>query len=152
MALTLMRYPTTLSSLRDDEEYEEYFRRSRKIPGVHNKPWMLIVHTTDDKYKRGLYDKFNEAHYKLQSLPSTVAVRDWSIISRPKIFKAPKFIGRMMEPGEQWCGRCRRPSLFLPYGTSHPALRGIAAVIMPYENRCFFCGLREETAQLWNRT
>ena len=152
MTLTLMRYPTTLSSLRDDEEYDTYFRKSRKIIGVHDKPWMLMVHTTDDTWKRGLYNTFPEALYKLECLPPTVAVRDYAIISRPKLFKVPKFAERMTEPGDQWCGRCRRPSLFMPYGHSHPALKGIAPVIMPHENRCFFCGLREETAQLWTRT
>lgn len=153
MTLTLMRYPVTLSSLRDNEEYNNYFFKSRKIIGVHDKPWMLMIHTHDDTWKRGLYPDFYAALNKYEGLPESIQsnVRDYAIISRPKIFKAPKLVHALTEPGEEWCGRCRRPTLFVPFGSSHPALKGIAPVIMRNENRCFFCGLREETAQLWTR-
>ena len=76
------------------------------------------------------------------SLLDDDSIRDVSMISRGKVFRTPSFAHELLSPGEAWCGRCRRPTLFTPYARKHPALAH-APVIVEGINRCYFCGIQE---------
>lgn len=41
-----------------------------------------------------------------------------------------------------WCGRCRRPSYWMPLFTNHHALRRLPAVSTEDNYRCIICGIR----------
>lgn len=41
-----------------------------------------------------------------------------------------------------WCGRCRRPSYWMPLFDSHHALRRMPAVTTEDNHRCIICGIR----------
>jgi hypothetical protein len=151
---TSLRYPPTLSSLLDHEDYHTYFRKNTKLlPSISpNPPWQIMAETLEGKWKRARRMTFAEASTLVDSLLDQPDVyRDVAIISRRRIFKVPSFGHELMQPGEEWCGRCRRPTLFLPYGRKHPALAD-AACIVEGVHRCYFCGAQEGIAQSWTRT
>lgn len=143
--MTSLRYPPTLRSLLTDERYEQYFRRNVKLPQSisPNPRWQVMAETIDGTWKRGMRHTAKEAIDLTLSLLEDETIRDAAIISRGKLFKAPSFIAEHMGPGEEWCGRCRRPTLFTRYARRHPALRH-APVIVEGIRRCYFCGIRED--------
>lgn len=148
---TSLRYPPTLSSLLEHEDYSTYFRRTVKLlPTISPNPrWMIMAETHEGKWKRAMRHTFKEGLVTVNRiLADTEHYRDLSIISRSKLFKEPSFAHELMSPGEQWCGRCRRPSIFTLYGSTHPALRDVP-VIVEGERRCYFCGIREEMSTSW---
>lgn len=106
-----------------------------------------MIHTHELKWKRALCSTYSEAVDKAEwALDQNSLFRDVSIISRRRIFKQPSWIYSLYDDAfSRWCGRCRRPTLYLEYGHSHPALKD-APVIVEYQKRCYFCGAREELA------
>jgi hypothetical protein len=142
MALSL-RYPPTLHSLLDDPAYEAYFRRSVKLPPSPSTspPWQMMAHTTEGKWKKGFFDNFTDARARALAMMEDPAIRDICIISRRKLFKTPSLATTLMSPGDEWCGRCRRPTHYRQYGSKHPAL-GHAPVIVGGATRCYFCGMQ----------
>lgn len=145
MTTLTLTYPTTLHSLLDDAQYLDYFSRYVKLhPTPAMQPrWLIMAQANDGTWKRGLKESFISARRTAEKLLGTPEIRDLSIIARPKIFKEPSWMARLTEPGDEWCGRCRRPSRFIEYnGTRHPAIP-TASLIVDNMNRCYFCGLRE---------
>jgi hypothetical protein len=143
MTLTL-RYPTTLATLEIDETYSIYLSRKPKMPKapVLSPDWMILGHTHKDKWVRHLEPDYKEAVRKLHILQGKSNIRDVCLFSRRKTFKKPTWIDALA-PFEEWCGRCRRPTLFQTYPlTTHHALPG-ATILVPDQKRCFFCGIRQ---------
>lgn len=102
-----------------------------------------MAQTHDRTWKRGLRESFIAARRTAENLLTQPDIRDLSIIARPKVFREPQWMHRLMEPGEQWCGRCRRPSRFIEYnGDRHPAMPSAMGIVQGV-NRCYFCGIRE---------
>lgn len=145
MALTTIRYPTPLATLLVDETYSIYFGRKPKLPKNVREispGWLVLAHTHKGKWKRKLISDYREAVDLTLELLEKPKYRDVSLISRRKSFLKPIWIDQLA-PFEEWCGQCRRPTLFQPfYGQEHPAIYG--DIYMQGEKRCFFCGIRKE--------
>ena len=142
-----MLTPTPLKSLLKDELYREYFRRVPK-PFAHSTPQFAIVAITPEgKYARASRETFKEAWEKAKPLLSDPRFHDVSIFIRNRITPAPSIAELLCRPAEDWCGRCRRPSIFRVYHTSHPALRD-APVIVEEQRRCYFCGLNYDMLRM----
>lgn len=143
MVLTL-RYPTPLSTLLADETYSIYFGRRPKLPKIPeiSPGWMVLAHTHKGKWKRKLISSFPEARDTALRIQYNPKFRDVCLVSRRKSFIKPNWIDSLA-PFEEWCGQCRRPTLFQEfYGDQHHGIVG--PVYMQGELRCFFCGIRKE--------
>lgn len=132
--------PTPLRSLLQDEAYKAYFRHMAPPFASSTPQFGIIVVTKEGKYGKTSRDTFKLAWGKAWSLLENPKVADVSIYTRNRIHPAPPIAAELCKPAEDWCGRCRRPSIFRVYGTSHPALRD-APVIVEGQRRCYFCGI-----------
>lgn len=143
MVLTL-RYPTPLKILLSDETYEIYFQRKPKLPRTReiSPGWMVLAHTNKGKWKRKLISDHREAVDTTLRILENPKYRDVCLVSRRKTFTKPIWVDSLA-PFEEWCGQCRRPSLFHEYyGEAHHGI--VAPIYMQGELRCFFCGIRKE--------
>ena len=138
----MTKRPQTLKTLLEYPAYREYFRRVPP-PFAHSTPQFAVVAVTKDN-RRGMTtrDTFKEAWVKGRSLLSNNShIVDIDIFCRNRVHPIPKALANeLCLPAEDWCGRCRRPSLFQIYSSSHPALRDVS-VIVENQRRCFFCGI-----------
>lgn len=140
-----LRYPTTLHSLLMDETYEIYFGRKPKLPKVQelSPGWVVLAHTHEGKWRRKLISDYNEARDTTLRILHKPDFRDVCLFSRRKEFRKPIWIDSLA-PFEEWCGRCRRPTLYQKYWESeHHALPNAPYLQVGVE-RCFFCGVRKE--------
>lgn len=135
-----MLTPTPLRSLLTDELYREYFRRPPKPFAHSTSQFAVVAITTEGKYGKVLRPTFKEAWLKTRSLLDDDRFQDACIFIRNRITPPPALSEILCTPAEDWCGRCRRPSIFRVYHTTHPALRD-APVIVEDQRRCYFCGL-----------
>lgn len=143
----LMLTPTPLSSLLKDELYREYFKRVPR-PFAHSTPQFAIVAITPNgKYAMTSRETFKEAWLKAKPLLSDERFRDVSIYIRNRVTVPPPLAHELCTPAEDWCGRCRRPSIFRVYPHTHPALRSVP-VIVEGQRRCYFCGLNYEMLRM----
>lgn len=162
--------PPTLRELLDMPAFRSYMRKPPPLPAPlrHGNPWQVWVRTTRGTWKTGQFPTYAQAWMttarKVRKDPDT---SDVSLVSR-RVFYAPpgeweSYKVRVKGKGEvkphietrwrwlttiewdaglDWCGRCRRPSRFMPLHEGHHALRR-APVIAPDDNlRCMFCGIR----------
>ena len=138
--------PITLKDLLAREEYKEYFKRAPK-PFAHASPqYALVAISHDAKYGKAVRPTLKEAWEKAQALLDDPRIRDVSLFVRNRITPVPAVLAsELCAPAEDWCGRCRRPSIFRRYPRFHPALRD-APVIVENVRRCYFCGLSYDMA------
>lgn len=145
MTITTLRYPTPLSTLLADETYEIYFGRKPKLAKNVREitpAWLVLAHTRKGKWKRKLISDYREAVTTTLRLLDDEKYRDVCLISRRKTFTKPIWIDSIA-PFEEWCGQCRRPTLFQEfYGDQHHGVYG--PIYLQGEKRCFFCGVRKE--------
>lgn len=138
--------PITLRDLLSREDYKAYFRKPPTPFRSSSPQWAVVAISHENKYGKVYRDTFPEAFKKGKELLAREDIRDISIFCRNRVCEVPSFADELMTPAEDWCGRCRRPSLFKTYGRSHPALRD-APVIVEYARRCYFCGISMEFLQ-----
>ncbi|AMS03625.1 hypothetical protein BJD66_gp56 [Gordonia phage Emalyn] len=135
--------PITLRDLLSYEEYKAYFKRAPR-PFMSSTPqWAIVAISHEGKYGKVFRDSFPEAFKKGKEILAREDIRDISIFCKNRIAPVPDFASHIMSPAEDWCGRCRRPSIFKLYGKTHPALRD-APVIVEHMRRCYFCGISLE--------
>lgn len=162
--------PTNIPSMRslmDDPAFRSYMKR---IPAPHpanrhGEPWQLWVETSDHKWRTKAF-----ASYPLVWSPfikyfrDHTATHDVTITSR-RVFYAPpgewyrvKVRDKSLQGSHiehrwkqtffwdgadlHWCGRCRRPSYWMPLFPNHHALRRLPAVSAEDNFRCIICGVR----------
>ena len=140
----------TLPHLLKDEEYAAYFKRNTRVfDHTGDDPWQIVALKTNGKWANGFRPDFKSAFLAVKKLHHTGDFTDYSIVSRNRIFAVPTTLAeRLCNPaaGEEWCGRCRRPTQFLYYSGHHHALRH-APVIVRGRTRCMFCGIAYEFHQ-----
>lgn len=135
--------PITLRTLLSHDLYKEYFKRPPK-PFMSSTPqWTVVAISREGKYGKVSRETFPEAFQKAKELLKRPDIRDVSIFCKNRIAPVPVFADELMAPADDWCGRCRRPSVFRLYGKHHPALRD-APVIVEGMRRCYFCGISLE--------
>lgn len=141
-----MLTPITLKTLLADEQYREYFRRAPRPFASASPQFAVVAITHEGKYGKTLRPTFKEAWGKAKVLLDDPRFRDVDIFIRNRIVLPPPIAVELLAPAEDWCGRCRRPSIFRVYGRTHPALRD-SPVIVEGQRRCYFCGLNYDMAQ-----
>lgn len=146
----------TLPQLLKDEEYMSYFKRNTRVyDNAGGQPWQVVALKKDGKWANGFRPDFKSAFLLIRKLHKSGEFEDYSIVSRNRIFNTPQVLAeRLCNPaaGQEWCGRCRRPTEFLFYSRSHHALRH-APVIVEGRTRCFYCGISYEFHQgIYGRT
>lgn len=140
-----MMTPTTLSDLLSNEDYRTYFKRSPRPFASSTPQYGVVAISHDGRYGKVLRPTFREAWDKAKLLFADDRIRDVSIFTRNRIVPPPIFAADIMRPAEDWCGRCRRPSLFRIYAKSHPALRDLPIVVAGVR-RCYYCGISYDCA------
>lgn len=139
----MQRTPPTLRELLQHSLYREFFKRPVKThPTSTGKPWMVVGITPDGRFGHREAATYREAFAHAKELLSHRKIRDVSIVSLNTITPEPKFAGVLMDVGDAWCGRCRRPTVFRRYGDTHPAMKHLP-VIVPNQHRCYFCGIQQ---------
>lgn len=144
MTLTL----PTLPSLLKDEDYAQYFKRNTKtFPSTDPNRWQLMALTKEGKWRGGFRTDFRAAWDATKKLWHTDEYADIAIICRNRIFATPHALAETLcSPGQEWCGRCRRPTEFRVYYQTHHALKH-APVIVPGLRRCYYCGISQDALQ-----
>lgn len=132
-------------------------------------PWQIWVETSDHKWRTGTFPTYQRVWpVFLENFRDRSSVHDVSIVSR-RVFYAPpgewyRVKVRRDRPtpsGEthrienrwrqtftwpevdlHWCGRCRRPSYWMPLFNTHHALRKMPAITDEDNFRCILCGIR----------
>ncbi|QNJ59560.1 hypothetical protein PP997_gp60 [Gordonia phage BigChungus] len=132
--------PITLRDLLSRDDYKDYFRRAPVPFPSSTPPWAVVAISREGKYGKVHRDDFKSAFSTAKKILQRDDIHDVSIFCKNRISIVPSFADEIMTPAEDWCGRCRRPSIFKRYGTRHPALRD-APVIVADQRRCYFCGI-----------
>lgn len=161
--------PPTMRELLDDPAYRSYVRKVPFIPTNlrHGDPWQLWVRTVRGTWKTGQFPTYADAwRSTVQRVKRDPDAADVALVSK-RVFYAPPGVWedykvRVKQEGKKprievrsrwvttltwdigldWCGRCRRPSRFMPLSERHHAIRKMA-VMSPEDNlRCMFCGIR----------
>lgn len=136
--------PTSLPSLLTDPDYKSFFAKPLKPYRSLTPPWAIVAVSHDLRYGTITRASFKEAWQKASELLKRGDIMDVSIFAKNRITPTPAILDqRLTRPHEDWCGRCRRPSVFRVYRTSHPALRH-APVVIADTRRCFYCGISWE--------
>lgn len=143
-----IRSAPTMRDLMSDEIYAAYMSKRFKLPpaAYHGNPWRILAQrvTDDDKTIWAVRDEptYVNAHHRLTKLLEQSKWTEVVLISRIKFFAPPR--GFEWDPKLDWCGRCRRPTMFKVMWKRHPALRD-APVVQYGEDlhRCMFCGVRQ---------
>lgn len=140
----------TLPQLLRDEDYAAYFKRNtRTFATADPNPYQVVALRNDGKWANGFRPDFVSAFKAVKKLYKTGTYKDFSIVVRNRIFTTPPILAERLcnaAEGEEWCGRCRRPTVFSYYAGRHHALRH-APVIVAGRTRCFYCGIGYEFHQ-----
>jgi hypothetical protein len=138
-----------MADLLSDEVFRAYMRKRPRLPegAQFGEPWRILAQrvTDDDKPRWALANvsTYDEAYRRMQKMlakPNKWA--DVTIISKRRFYSPPQ--GFEWDPKFDWCGRCRRPTIFKVMWRRHPALRD--APVVQYSDdlhRCTFCGVRQ---------
>lgn len=141
----------TLPQLLRDEEYATYFKRNTRVyeSADPDRRYQIVALKKDGKWANGFRPDFKSAFLAVKKLHKTGDFKDFGIVARNRIFTTPTILAeRLCDPtsGQEWCGRCRRPTVFRTYHTTHHALRH-APVTIAGRSRCFYCGISYEFHQ-----
>ena len=144
-----IRSAPDMSTLLSDEIYAAYMRkRPRLHEGArYGEPYRILAQrvSSDDTSRWALanmptYDDAYRRVMKMMKQPEKWA--DAVIICKRKFYMPPQ--GFEWDPKLDWCGRCRRPTMFKVMWKRHPALRDAPVVHYGDDvHRCIFCGVRQ---------
>lgn len=159
----------SMRSLMDDPAFRRYMKT---IPSKHSAnltgtPWQLWVHTADGKWLTKKYASYREVWpvftQRLRDHTQDPTITSRRVFYAPpgewykvKVRRNPTAANPATHKVEQrwrqtffwdgtdthWCGRCRRPTYWLPLHASHHALRQMPAVSEEDNFRCQVCGIR----------
>jgi hypothetical protein len=149
MAIQRMRV-LVAPSMRDlllEPLFEQYMKRRPRLPltAQHGSPWRILARRTiDDERTRWAireHSSYDSAYRQLVELAQGDVYDDVTLISKRRLFQPP--MNYVWERPFDWCGRCRRPTLFRLSYDKHPGVhtKG-AAVSLDDPVRCVLCGVR----------
>lgn len=146
MSLTVIR-PLTMRELLTDATYRPYLLRAPRLPpGCRTgSPWQVWGLRDDDRWAGKTFAEYREA-FELVKKMIRGPYQDVAIICRPTEFGPPD--GFQIPPLMDWCGRCRRPTVFRRSRKHHAAKNWPA-----YDSdvlRCYYCAARQPTHR-WYR-
>lgn len=142
----------TLPHLLANDGYSVYFKSKVRTFQSSGPRWQIVTLSNEGKWGNGLRDTFKDAYRTMNQLLDTGKYHDLSLVSRNRLFRPPPadVMADLCGPEDDWCYRCRRPSRFIKYGSSHHALK-YAPVIVPGVVRCYFCGINQDYALMGKR-
>lgn len=135
-------------------------------------PWQIWVETADHKWKTKTYPAYAEVWPTFIKHFRDGSTHDVTITSRRVFYAPPGewYRVKVRKPRRptpddkstskvviedrwrqvfhwdgydlHWCGRCRRPSYWMPLFATHHALRRLPAVSDEDNHRCILCGIR----------
>lgn len=141
--------PPSWLELLEDDVWSSYVRKRPRLPEniQHGSPWLIVARRFEEmpgaRWATKLMPEYVDAYKKVHRLLRSGQWEDVSIVSRRKLFKPP--VGFTWNANKfQWCGRCRRPTLFRVCSQHHalPFLKQIPEAEPDY--RCYYCGVRHE--------
>jgi hypothetical protein len=144
---TRLLVPPTMSELMEDSIYVKFIKRNVTLPlnVQHGNPWMIMARRAPEidkpTWARKLMPTYRDAYFKMKELLDNPEFTDVSVISRRVLFAPPAGF-RWSRGRYQWCGRCRRPTLF-QYAIKHPALVGAIVLSTEDSYRCVYCGVKQ---------
>lgn len=144
-----VRVAPSMPELLKDELYAGYMkRRPRLHEGArYGEPYRILAQrvSDDDKTIWALANAatYDDAYRRMHKLLDGTKWRDVVVICKRRFYGPPQ--GFEWDPMLEWCGRCRRPTIFKVMWKRHPALRD-APVVQYAEDlkRCIFCGVRRD--------
>ena len=144
-----IRSAPSMPELLSDEVFGGYMRKRPRLPETSSfgSPWRILAQrvTDDDTPRWALAETatYDDAYRRMNKLlGQSDKWADVTIISKRKFWMPPKDF--TWDPVLDWCGRCRRPTMFKVMWKRHPALRD--APVVQYGDdlhRCIFCGVRQ---------
>ncbi|UVK59625.1 hypothetical protein SEA_SURVIVORS_52 [Gordonia phage Survivors] len=138
-----MTYPQTLQELIRIPEYRAFYAKPPTLlPSTSPTPWAVVGIAYDGRYGKVQREDFKSAFATAKKLFHREEIRDICVFPKNTLTPVPDIALTLVEPGFDWCGRCRRPSIFQRYPTTHPALKD-APVVEENQVRCYFCGIRQ---------
>jgi len=161
--------PPTMRELLDDPVYRAYAKKVPPIPQTlrHGNPWQLWVRTVRGTWKTGQFPTYADAWKVLvRQVKDSTEAADVCLVSKRVFFAPPgeweDYKVRVREEGKpprievrsrwvttfawdagmEWCGRCRRPTRFMPLSERHHAIRKMGVFSPDSNERCMYCGIR----------
>jgi hypothetical protein len=140
MSLTVIR-PLTFSELLEDPIYRSYVLKTPRLPaGCRNgTPWRVWGQRTDEKWAGKLFAEYRDAFDLVKQMLRDPRYEDVALICRPTEFGPPR--GFQVPPLMDWCGHCRRPTVFRRSRRHHAARKWPASD--PSVLRCWYCAARQ---------
>lgn len=146
--MRLITPPTFRELLRDPVLKSNILKTPRLPAGCRtSEPFRVWGIRHDDKWAGKSFPDYASAFAlvkKMLGQPDKYA--DVSIICRPVAFGPPA--GLEMPRELQWCGHCRRPSVFRRV-YDHPVMRRWPVVSDEEVVRCFYCAARQQRVWHW---
>src|SRR5262245_14657101 len=164
--------PPSMASLMDDPLYRTYMKTAPSYRHAHasGDPWQLWVRTMDERWLTKTFPSYRAVWPVF--VKRYRAGYDSTIVSRRVFYAPPgeRYNQKVRKPRRatpdnpatshivierrwrqtfhwdgydlHWCGRCRRPSYWMPLFSSHHALRKMPAISTEDNVRCIICGIR----------
>lgn len=148
MSLTLIE-PPAFRDLLKDAELKRYILRTPRLPGSMPtpNPYRVWGIRHDEKWAGKLFQDYRDAFDLVKTmLKQTDKYADVVITCRPVAFGPPA--GYDMPKGMQWCGHCRRPSVFRRM-YAHPVMKKWPVISDDEVMRCFYCAARQQRFWHW---
>lgn len=141
MTLTLIR-PLTMSELLSDPVYKAYILKTPRLPaGCRSAtPWRVWGLRDDEKWAGKEFAEYRDAFELVKRMLRDPRYLDVAIICKPTEFGPPPEF--QVPPLMDWCGRCRRPTVFRQF-YNHHAMRKWPVVSEESINRCYYCAARQ---------
>jgi hypothetical protein len=168
--------PPTIFELLSDPIYRAYVKRVPSAHPLleHGDPWQVWARFTDGKWRTGLFSTYADAWrvlVKYYRRDQITPVEDIALVSR-RVFYGPPGEWRKVrvrvpakgnqpattrieerwystyhwDAGLEWCGRCRRPTVYRKLHPSHHALKRQPCLAEDEPLRCMYCGMRRAGA------
>ncbi len=141
MSTTLI-VPPTLSELLEDPVYRRYLLKAPRLPAGCRPalPWRVWGLREDDRWAGKEFPTYAEGFELVKKMLKDPLYVDVAIICKPTEFAPPP--GYRVPSYADWCGRCRRPTIYRR-GRRHHATRRWPVVADDNPYRCFYCGMRQ---------
>lgn len=139
---TLIR-PLTMRELLTDPIYRRFVLRAPRLPSATPDPWQVWGLREDEKWAGKRFATYAEGFDLVKKMLKDPVYVDCAIICRPTEFGPPP--GYQVPPLLDWCGRCRRPTVFRRTRNHHAARKWAVVDPDPSILRCFYCAARQPT-------
>lgn len=140
--MKVIRPPTFREMLDLDPTWKSFILKTPRLPAGCRpaEPFRVWGIRVDDKWAGKSCSDYAAAFAVVKSmLRQPEKYRDVTLICRPVAFGPPA--GMTMPMGMDWCGHCRRPSVFRRVH-SHPAMKRWPVISDEDVKRCYYCAAR----------